>query len=705
MRNKRLTLLASILFGLVLIMSLISTVSAEIVFSQPSSLYNFGSELSSQVQITAINPGYLDINLFCNGVEKNLYHNVPDSKTITLKRSLTPAYIGNLTGSCFLSALYGSDSGQSASFVISNQIRVTLSTSQQDYEAGKVMLIKGQAVKENGVNLGTPSQGFIDIYLGDEIKASDTISNGIFSINFTIPETTHAGNYSLKILVYDKDSQGNILNQGEQSLNIGIIQKPAKINLAIESTSLIPGNNLTLIPFLYDLAGDEMNYPILLQVKDSFEGVLYQGIINSNQNFILQTKTNTAPGNLKIIAQKDEIIAEKDINVLELYKLNAELQNQTLVLTNIGNMPYNRIMQFQIGNETVMKEVVLGLNETEEYDISAPDGTYDVKIKDDNSEILSAPGMSITGDVISVQEAGARINNFITEYPAVWLFVLVVVLGFLYSWFRKYQGTRFLGPFHEKINRISLKEKRASMQFVLPKREKLEQTQFQQRDSYKKINIVNVKNIKTNQNIEKININGSITQAEQVSSLQGQKQQVSVIAIKIKSGKLFGMAKENIAKALEYAYDKKGASYISGDYILVLFSELLTKNKNNESTAINVAKDIEKFLEGHNRKFRDELTYGIGVNCGQLIIKVENNILRFVSIEKTIITAKKMADASSGEALLGQDIHLKTANSVKADKVKIGDVEAFKVKRIVDTQASEKFIKEFMRRTNFEKQN
>lgn len=466
----------------------------------------------------------------------------------------------------------------------------------------------------------------------------------------------------------------------------------------MDSVSLTPGNNLTIIPFLYDMAGDMMNRSLMLQIKDSKDNIVYENIINSNSEFVLETKTNLTAGDLKITSQKDEVIAEKNINVLELKKINVRIVNQTIILENVGNVPYNQIMQFQIGNESVMKEVALSLNETKEYDVSAPDGTYDINIKDDSAEFFSGSGISMTGNVISIEEAGARITNFITEYPAVWIFLLLVVIGFFFSMFRRYQLTRFLGPFHEKKNLVRLEEKRGGMRLVVPKKEKLEEAEFTEKPSYKKIDSVKVKDIKTNESVEKINIHGGITKAEQAGVLHGQKQPVSVIALKIKSGKPTGMAKENIQKALEYAYDAKGASYISGDYILVLFSQIVTKNKNNEAIAIKAAQEMEKFLATHNRKFRDELEYGIGVNSGDLITKVENNTLKFVSIDKTLAIAKKIAEMSSGEVLLSKDIHLKTATTIKTEKIQTGDTEAFKIKRVVDTQASEKFIKDFLRR-------
>ena len=601
-KNKRSgVILASIL----LVLLLVQLTSAELVFSQPKTLYNLGDQLINDVKITGVSPGYLDVNLVCAGIEKNLYHNVPDASTVSIKRYLTPIYIGDLTGDCYLLANYGNDSAQSAGFRISKLAQVTLNLQQSRYDAGSKALIKGKATKENGVNLGSDGiNGFIEISLNNELKATDIVKDGVFSTNFSIDEKTHAGNYSLDIKVYDKDSQDNVLNQGTQSSNIQVIQYPAKIDLAIDSVSFTPGNNLTIIPFLYDKANDPMNLEIMIQIKDNSANILYEGIIEANVPFVLNTSTTLAAGNLNITSQKDSIITTKTIKVLELRKVNATIVNQTLILVNMGNVPYSQIMQFQVGNETVMKEVSLELNETKEYDVSAPSGIYDVKIKDDSSEILSQSGISITGNAISIEEARAKVNNFITEYPVVWIFILIVIAGLLYSWYKKYQKTSFLGPFHEKKSLISLKE-RGGIKLVIPNKEKLDQTEFKRVGAVKKMESVKVKDVRTQKTVEKINVHGEITKAEQAAILHGPKQNVGVIAIKIKSGKPTGAAKENLTKALEYAYEQKGASYINGDYVIVIFSPLITKAHDNEARTIKAAQDIEKFLSENNKRFRE----------------------------------------------------------------------------------------------------
>lgn len=155
---------------------------------------------------------------------------------------------------------------------------------------------------------------------------------------------------------------------------------------------------------------------------------------------------------------------------------------------------------------------------------------------------------------------------------------------------------------------------------------------------------------------------------------------------------------------MEYAYKAKGAVYQSGDYFVVVFSPLITGKAKNEHIAVKIAQDIDNLLREHNRKFRNNIiNYGIGVNVGNIVNSIDEGILRFASIDKTVNITRKISDISNNEVLLSKEVHEKTISNVKAEKVGEPSAETrgltlFRIKRIVDHEASKKFIDEFMRR-------
>ena len=90
-----------------------------------------------------------------------------------------------------------------------------------------------------------------------------------------------------------------------------------------------------------------------------------------------------------------------------------------------------------------------------------------------------------------------------------------------------------------------------------------------------------------------------------------------------------GYEKKSLEHAMETVYSKKGAVYEQGDFIFAMFSPLMTNAKNNEALAAKVGEEIVKNLNDHNQKFKNHIDFGIAINSGEIINKIENNKLKF----------------------------------------------------------------------------
>lgn len=678
---KKLLLVNLMLIALILA---VSSASAEIIISQTSQIYSLGDELNVNVDLGTLKPGYLDMGLVCGSTNTNIYHNVPEAASITIKRKLIPLYIGASTGDCYLSAIYGLDSKQSSSFEISNQVNVDLILGNLNVMAGESITVKGNAIMANGKNLGTNQNAFAVVSLNN-ITSSSKINNGEFTVNLTVPATLRKGDYNLDVEVYDVDESNNVLNQGETQTGITVKQIPSELEIALDKSSIKPGENVSIIPFLYDKAGELYNQEMLMQITDSQDNIIFKEVVNANQEFIFKTNTSYAPGETLITIQKNNISSTKSIDVEELRLLDVKIMNGTMLITNIGNVPYSGIVEISIDDEKILKQVDLQVGFSKEYLVSAPDGEHRVSLKDDDTQFFSQ-GVPLTGNAIAVNE---KVSNLFMNYPIIWLFIIVVILGAIYAMYRKKTyGRVFFLPHSQRTPY-------KGMDFKIKNRKNenigIEITRPKARS------ISAVMDDKKQEN-DKINIRGEIRNAEPSIDIHGQKQPVSVIALKIKNP-LVGIANENVKKALEYAYRKKAVTYSSGNSIIAIFSPLLTKTFKNEEIAVKAAQEIEGVLKEHNRRFKDKIIFGIGVNSGDLINKLENNVLRFTSIEKTIPLAKKIAEVSQEEVLLSPLTHNKTMNNVKAEKNNnTGAIDTFRIKRIVDNEEARKFIEKFSRR-------
>lgn len=675
-----------ILFNLMLVVILlvVSSVSAEIIISQTQQVYSLGDTLNINVNVGTLKPGYLDLNLVCNSQNINLYHNVPDLQSITIKRELIPLYIGDVSGTCYLSSVYGTDTKQSENFEISSAANIDLLLQNLSVLAGEPITLKGKVTLANGQTMGAGQDAFIDVSLND-IASSSTVRNGDFVVSLTIPPTLKKGDYSLQINVHDVDADNNILNHGEITAPIRVNQVPSVIEIALDKTSIKPGENVSIIPFLHDKAGELYNQDLLMQITDSLKNTVFQGVVSANQEFIFKTNTSYAPGETLIVIQKNNLTSSKPINVAELKLLDVNILNGTMTVTNIGNVAYIGIIEISVDNEKVLKDISLGIGESKEYLVSAPDGTHEVSLKDDQTQFFNQ-NVPLTGNAIAIDE---KVGTFFKNYPIIWVFIAALIIGLIYAMYKKNKyGKVFFLPTSQRTPYKGIefkmkdrKNENVGIEIARPKT----------------ISVGSMMDNKKHEN-EKINIRGDIRNAEASSDLHGQKQPVVVIALKIKNP-LIGIANDNVKKALEYAYHRKAVTSSSGNSVIAILSPLLTKTFKNEDTAIKIAQDIEGVLKEHNRRFKDKILFGIGVNSGELINKIDDNILKFTSIDKTIPLAKKIAELSDGEVLLSSAVHSKTLSSTKTEKnPSSGSIDTFRIKRIVDNEEAKKFIERFNRR-------
>src|SRR3989337_1356354 len=249
---------------------LISFLSAEImIVQQPNTLYNLDDTLTIPIIIKSSVPlkSQINMNLICNGVEENFYKNSIDLAAGAEKIEegslvLTKEAIKDLKGSCVIKAFVGGDFVLTNEFKISDLINIFLKTTQTDFNPEEQIIIEGEAVKENGKS----ANGFMDltVLLSDGNSTENntyqgTVNNGFFSISFSLPKETKAGQYSLGLNLYEKDSSGNLTNQGFTIYDISVRQVPTSLEIIFENQDVEPGTNFNVKAVLHDHTGEKIN--------------------------------------------------------------------------------------------------------------------------------------------------------------------------------------------------------------------------------------------------------------------------------------------------------------------------------------------------------------------------------------------------------------------------------------------------------------
>lgn len=681
------------IFAFAFLLIILPLTSAEIILNQPGELFNLGDPLSIPVTIKTASEinGFFSVNLICSGKETEIYKEylfllAGEEKRMSPKIRLLPSLTGITASSCKIKAILNEEYVLTNDFTISRKINIALKTEQTEYSPGETIIIEGDAIKENG----QPAEGFIEITssinaipvsetpVDEETNATiespaptsqainilETVNNGYFQVKLQLPQNTKAGQYQIKLKVYEKDFEGFETNTGLSSLSAAVIQVPTSLEVVLEKEDIIPGESLKVKTILHDQTGEKMPSASTITIKDN-KGEIREKVVDypTDEFFEYPILYNEPPKEWKITATSNDFTSELSFKIQEKQDIRVEILNKTLVITNIGNVAYNKTISVKIGSVTKPLEVNLGVDETQKYKMSAPAGEYEIEVITDGDSKITGLA-TLTGSSIDIKESSSEGFSLI-RYPLVWIF-MILILGFIaFMVVRKGYKRSFIGHLNIGKNK---------------------------KETFKEIHHASKGSL-----IEK-------NTAEVSLSLKGDKQPAKITCLKVHNSKdLRKESKEIIKKITDRADKEKAVYYEDGDYIFFIFSPATTKTFKNDMPAIKLGQEAKKILDENNKLAKEKIIYGISLNQGQIIAKKEKNepVLKFMSLGNLMGLSKKIASVSNGEINLTPEFNSQLMSGVKTEKQKKGDVEFFSIKEfrgIRDSEENKKFISGFVDR-------
>ncbi|GIU68262.1 MAG: hypothetical protein KatS3mg001_112 [Candidatus Pacearchaeota archaeon] len=661
---------------------LIPVVSSEIIFNQqPETVHNLGDKLPISITIKSLQEksGFLEIRLICDGQESAFYKNPfsispGEEKKVETTLILEKRFIGELTGNCLIKASLNDEYKLSNPFYISSLIFLEPSFQSNEFNPGQNISISGKATKENKANVN----GFIEVSLNDAnktiIKKESTINNGIFKFDFILPKNIKSGFYSLSFYAYEKDINNEITNTGRVDKNIKILQIPTNLELVFETKEVEPGKSLRVKPVLHDQAGDPIASSVFLTIKNSKNKIVEQVEVPTDSFFEFPIKYNEAPSEWSIFALSNKISSESKFKILEKESVDVKIINQTILITNTGNVAYNKTVLVKIANESLDIDVFLDVGETKKYIVTAPEGKYRVEVLTGN--VVSSNEVLLTGKIFEVKEAPAKILSLVS-HPWVWVFV-IVILGFVVLiLYRRGYKKAFIGT--APASTLEIPKKRIEKTKVVSANE-----------------ILNIPMPQTTLIDYK-------TKAEHVVSIKGEKHLVSLVTLYIKNfneikNEKEGV-KESINKIIKIAESEKAIIYETGNSIIFILSPIKTKTFKNEERALKLAEEINNSLSYHNKIFKTKLDYGISISKGYIAAKVEAGIFKFADFGSLILNSKRLASSAKNSILLSEEMALSLKDFVKTSQVQTASgVKAYSIKEKKDYDKHSSFIRSFLSR-------
>ncbi|MDD5012366.1 MAG: hypothetical protein PHQ66_01830 [Candidatus Nanoarchaeia archaeon] len=673
-----------VIIFLALVISLISFISAEMIFIEPlTASYNLGDSVFVPVTIKVVNEvsGIFAMDLICNNTEIRFYTTgvkLSQGEEITLvdpNLVLIRGIIGNNKGECKIKAVLGSEYVLTNSFRISDKLLVSGTLERTEFDAGEGVLVTGKVTKETG----EISNGFIEaaVLTGDsnstlQTTQIGTVSDGKFSLNLSLPAGLKAQDYLIEIKAYEKDSEGIITNNGAAQYSIHVKQVPTNLELILENEEIMPGTSVKINSILHDQTGEPINSTAVLTIGDSEGTIVEQKDIVVGELFEFPIKSDQPPAEWIIQAESNGLIAEEKFRIKENMEIDIQVINKTVVVTNIGNVFYNKTVLVQVGDSPLNIQVELPVGESKKYVVKAPNGDYNVRISEGDKEVSEM--MSLTGKTVGIEEASifSGVNVF-------WFF-LILILGLIaFMYFTKLYKKPFFGRMVQSSKSLFRK--------LFHRREKREK----------------FKSMAVGDDFKMIPKMGNRAELS-LSIKEGDKQEASIVGVRIKDLREIqsrrSRVSETIEKIIDTAEDKRAVVCENQDYLLFILAPARTRTPKNEKTALDLAEKIKSLLEEHNRMFNQKIDFGISLNYGAIIGKQEGDMFKFMSVGSLVTASKKIAHISEGEILLSDKINDLLRLYTRTEKKIRDGIPVFSIKEIKKEtdDATKKFISKFMER-------
>ena len=426
------------------------SISAEIIVdSQPATIYNLGDIITVPITVKSTTNlvGNFQMNLICNGNQLDFYKNgisllSGEEKKIESSLILSKNVIENLKGTCRVKAFIGTQYTLTNDFEISELIILRSNFSKTDFNPSENILVKGEAVKKNGNSVN----GFIELSIlsGDStiLAQQGTVNSGFFSINITLPKDIKAGNYLLRLRAHEEDLSEAITNTGYLDQGVYVNQVPTSLEVIFENVSVEPGTNVKVKAMLYDQTGTKIDSLAFLTIKNKNDKIRDQVELSTDEFKEFPIAYNEAPAAWKVVAVSNKLTSEAIFEILEKENVSIEFINKTVLITNTGNVPYNKTVLIKIGNQTKDIDVYLKVDQSQRWVLTAPEGEYAVQVVNDGK--ITGASIALTGETVDVKKVSANLVSLI-KFPIVWIFVLAI-LGFVaFIFFKRGYQKSFIG--------------------------------------------------------------------------------------------------------------------------------------------------------------------------------------------------------------------------------------------------------------------
>ncbi len=682
--------------------ALLMPLASSSIFIEPlKNVYNYGDQLEvDTVLVSSVTTNsHYTVDLKCGStITYNIFNNFFQAQAgveqpVVVATELLNPLLDNVTAPCYLRATFGSDVVNSNTFTLSNILNLESDVEFEDLNPSDTFRISGYSATKSGV----PVDGFVELFIPAlNLYKSGMVTDGAFNLSIDLPLNVKSGEHNYTLEVHNTDHNSRKINFGSShgKFKVGQILKEVRINVNEESAK--PESDFIFRVDAIDQAGDTMLKEVSLTINQPKGVPFIKKVVKSGEDQKINFMLSDIPGYWSIETDVEGIKNRKLFYLSEVNTLQTSLINNTLIVTNIGNSVYSGPLEITIGSFVEIKQINLGPGETQKFTLGAPDNEYEIRISDESGEQKTLGSAFLTGNAVKVTSFKEDVIYTFTN-PLIWwlgvaLLILVIVLVQIKV---RMQKTPRPSPSASSMMTSQSDNvfKPNKIEFTPNTRSNVDMTAGSKKFDMSWLN--NNNNKPKSVVSAPINVPFSTTPKVNPANLfgvenHGIRERAAAIALYVQSSSPAMVETAN--RALSLAQETGAKVYVDGEYKIVLFSPRLTRNQDNESTAINAARRMQAILLEHVSMSSDG-NFGLGVSDGEIISEIEGGKFHFTSTGNLISYAKRLAHASNTKLLISDSIRRKLISTVKADKSPFQGV--WEVTRVIDYSPSKDFIKRF----------
>lgn len=372
--------------------------SAILIQDNLDSVYNVGDLVYLNFSVSSLNEvsGFVDSYLVCDDDEMLIR-----KEYIFLnnqKKNFSLSFPLNEKGECKFTVEFLDNIVSSEEFISSDKIVINYEMNNRYFVPYEKLIINGTVKKENG-----------DKYTGilefsGLTEKSIEVQNGVFNFSYEIASTAVPKIYKIYFKVKEKNSDGKIINSGEESEEIEIKSKPTSIQI-VALDHLKPPTNFSFHVKLLDQVGNVVeNNSVVVKLLDVDKNILLQKQVTSLENVTYEFVGTSKKGSSYINAYYGSISSSFPVYIEDYSAVDVILVGNDLEITNIGNVPYEGSVNFSLNNgsekEDIYFNVSLELGQIYFYPLKYT-GIYNITVfdKEFNNAYLTGAAIGIPEDL------------------------------------------------------------------------------------------------------------------------------------------------------------------------------------------------------------------------------------------------------------------------------------------------------------------